>query len=335
MSDGTNRDTGCRMVCWLIALVLGGASAWALQGDFGLDLPLAVAIGAFVAVVLGVLLRRLFCRAGRNRVARRIAEAAARADDRLPEPDANATSDAVQARLVDEAARIADSDMPSGQDRIEPSVTISGPGLGLAVGGGDGGGEGASDGASDGGGDGGGDGAHPAERDIGRKLAEIADNIKAEMGDDARPGLHLAGGVDKTDTTSGSASGDKDDQDPGPGPAAPQSDPAERRPVQSDTVVPSKPRPATPASADEADRLTRIDGLTAAHEAALNEAGIFSFDQLARMNKRELAWINENIINEGSARAELWRKIAIGFLRNRDEAPSGGDGQARAGGAKS
>ncbi len=329
MSDGTNRDAGCRVICWLVALVLGGASAWALLRDFGLDLPRAAAIGAFVMVVAAVSLRRLFCRAGRNRVARRIAEAQARTDRgaqtirsaaALSETDIGTTEAALDARLVDEAARIADfvnTDEGDGQrpDR-QPAAVVPGPG---AVHGASAAGETVPENT-------------PDRQDIEEKLAEIADNIKAEMDDSPAPVQHLADVIEgANDAGDSGADAVKDDA------SQPETSAAtDKPPARTDAIVPARPRPATPpAEGGQRDVLTRIDGLTAAHEAALHEAGIFSFDQISRMNKRELAWINENIIGTGSARAELWRKIAIGFLRNRQERADGGDRQARAGGAKS
>ena len=56
-----------------------------------------------------------------------------------------------------------------------------------------------------------------------------------------------------------------------------------------------------------------------AQAAALNEAGIFHFAQIVSMNRRELAWLDENIPGEdGQNASDSWRRQAIAIGRKAD-----------------
>ena len=64
------------------------------------------------------------------------------------------------------------------------------------------------------------------------------------------------------------------------------------------------------------DDLTQIEGVLPEHQAALNKDGIYHFAQFVSMNRRELAWLDQNLPGmDGSAGAESWRKQAIALSR--------------------
>jgi len=64
------------------------------------------------------------------------------------------------------------------------------------------------------------------------------------------------------------------------------------------------------------DDLKQIDGIGEAQETALNTAGIYHLQQFVGMNRRELAWIDENMPGDGAeVSAESWRKQAITLTR--------------------
>ncbi len=79
-------------------------------------------------------------------------------------------------------------------------------------------------------------------------------------------------------------------------------------------VVPMKPR-GMDAPDGAPDDLTRLTGLTDAHQKALNAVGIWHLSQFAAMNRRELAWINLHIAADADMSAEDWRRQAIAETR--------------------
>ena len=96
--------------------------------------------------------------------------------------------------------------------------------------------------------------------------------------------------------------------------------------LDADTVPATQPadlaeiKPMEPkgleAPEGAADDLTMIDGLRADQQIALNEAGIFHFRQIVGLNRRELAWLKENIPGAATSEgAENWRKQAIQLSR--------------------
>ncbi len=78
------------------------------------------------------------------------------------------------------------------------------------------------------------------------------------------------------------------------------------------TVQPLAPKPVELPEGATPDDFSRIDRLGEAQVQALHDAGIFHFSQLVRMNRRELAWIDQNIPN---AAAADWRKQAIALSK--------------------
>ncbi len=90
--------------------------------------------------------------------------------------------------------------------------------------------------------------------------------------------------------------------------------------------TPPKIKPLEPAGLegpenDTPDDLTRIDGISEDQENALQGAGIYHYHQFVSMNRRELAWLDENMpsgggeeVNEGTA--GNWRKQAIALSRS-------------------
>jgi predicted flap endonuclease-1-like 5' DNA nuclease len=85
MSKRANQGSFCKSVCWLIGLVVGGYAAFALVSDFQLEAWLAGVIGIVTMLLLGFVLRRIFCRGHANRVRERVAEAKKQAEAKAPE----------------------------------------------------------------------------------------------------------------------------------------------------------------------------------------------------------------------------------------------------------
>ncbi|MFT4715213.1 MAG: putative flap endonuclease-1-like 5' DNA nuclease [Paracoccaceae bacterium] len=93
----------------------------------------------------------------------------------------------------------------------------------------------------------------------------------------------------------------------------------EREPVVEALIQQEKFEPLEPKGMDgpengTPDELERIEGVTEVQEAAFHQAGIYHFVQFAGMNRRNVAWLEENIPG-GENQAAKWRKQAILFSR--------------------
>lgn len=316
-AENTNRGGLCRSFCLLTGIVLGGASAWALVSDFGVGRLLSAVVGAIVAVVLSVTLRTILCRGHRDRVAIRREEARRRQLAReviadyerhspiggVPAPDAAAVNDELDERLKAEADRIkADStDAPADTAETEGAEAAENT-------------EETTDDTAP-------ESAAPSDEapSVEEKLAEIAETIKSELGEtEADPTEDNAEGAPEAP----SAPAASDDTMLLTQPILPGS-PDKAVPTPKDApsseVAPSRPKGLETPREEGADRLVRIDGLSEIHEAELNAAGIFHFDQLAAMNKRELAWVDTDIIKDGSTSAAQWRKQAIALAQKKQK----------------
>ncbi len=320
-AENTNRGGLCRSFCLLTGIVLGGASAWALVSDFGVGRLLSAVVGAIVAVVLSVTLRTILCRGHRDRVAIRREEARRRQLAReviagyerhsrigaVPAPDAAAVNDELDERLKAEADRIkadstdapADTAETEGAEAAENTAESTGENTGAPA-------------PSP---------AAPSDEapSVEEKLAEIAETIKSELGEtEADPTEDNAEGAPEAP----SAPAASDDTMLLTQPILPGS-PDKAAPTPKDApsseVAPSRPKGLETPREEGADRLVRIDGLSEIHEAELNAAGIFHFDQLAAMNKRELAWVDTDIIKDGSTSAAQWRKQAIALAQKKQK----------------
>ncbi|MDQ7079101.1 MAG: hypothetical protein Q9M41_00355 [Paracoccaceae bacterium] len=312
-AENTNRGGLCRSLCWLTGITLGGASAWALVSDFGVGRLSSAVVGAVVAVLLSVTLRAILCRGHKDRVAIRREEARRRQLAReviagyerhspiggVPAPDAAAVNDELDERLKAEADRIKADGTDAPAETAEPEGAEVAENTGEPA-------------------------PNPAEPSVEapsveEKLAEIAEAIKSELGEtDADPKEDSA----ESTPEAPSAPAPSDDTmlltQPILAGSTDKTAPTAQDALSVE-VAPSRPKGLETPREEGADRLVRIDGLSEIHEAELNAAGIFHFDQLAAMNKRELAWLDTSIIKDGSTGAAQWRKQAIALAQKKQK----------------
>jgi len=86
--------------------------------------------------------------------------------------------------------------------------------------------------------------------------------------------------------------------------------------AEAPEIKPLEPKGLDAPEGGVADDLTRIEGIAVDEQAALNKAGIYHYAQFVGMNRRELAWLNQNLTGEPTAGiAEDWRKQAIQLAR--------------------
>ncbi|MBZ0130928.1 MAG: hypothetical protein K8F59_17655 [Rhodobacteraceae bacterium] len=116
---------------------------------------------------------------------------------------------------------------------------------------------------------------------------------------------------------------------PAPKAAAPAAKPAPAPAAAKPEAAPAKPAPApaaekpAPAAADasdaaqpsalsaarggKADDLKQIKGIGPGLEKALNEMGIYHFDQIAAWSAAEIAWVDDNLLRfKGRATRDNW-----------------------------
>ena len=75
MSNTSNQGTMCKTVCWLFGIAAGGYLAFTLVNDYAQDQIQSAVIGIVAMLLVGLVLRRMFCNRRGDRVKTRIEEA--------------------------------------------------------------------------------------------------------------------------------------------------------------------------------------------------------------------------------------------------------------------
>ncbi len=348
----------CRTLCWLIAIAAGGYLAFMLVNDYGQDRVQSGVIGIVTMLLTGLVMRWIFCRSGRSRVARRVEEAAARAEALKTEaaaqkpavaeavqssakaalqneekaagaknvvkpahvkskpafdgPDAEALDDKLTESVLAAAAEIADK---PASDTVKPADT---PKADRPV--------------------------TPSEKSSAGKPLELVDPMPAparpEPKKSTAPIQVEAAKKETGEAKSKKAEAPADARSTAPKATKPKSPdlavispaptaaaqntpaavaPGEKPAVSAPKVAEIKPLPPKGLENPEngtPDDLQKIDGIGEVEERALHDAGIYHYAQFVTMNRRELAWLDENI----AATKDLppsgdWRKQAIALSR--------------------
>jgi len=86
--------------------------------------------------------------------------------------------------------------------------------------------------------------------------------------------------------------------------------------IEKISIEDEKPTLLSAPRNGEKDNLTRIKGIGLKIEAALNEIGIYHFDQIATWNKENIAWADSTLGFPGRAEREQWvtqaKALAVG-----------------------
>jgi len=77
--QATNQSSACKSVCWLIGLGAGGYLAFTLTTTFKLDQVQSAIYGIVTMLLVGLAMRRVFCRGDKSRVQMRVEQARAAA----------------------------------------------------------------------------------------------------------------------------------------------------------------------------------------------------------------------------------------------------------------
>ncbi len=327
MTDQVNiapQSNTCNAVCWLLAIGLGGFLTLTLVRDFGQDQVQSAALGLVLMLVAGFVLRRMFCRAGGSRVERRIAEAAARANvdaakapaaparlsetrvpDKAPakpaasakpvlEPETISIEEKIASNLAAAASAVG-REMPLSDEAEAPETT---PETDVDV-------------------DADIRGADVDDDHVTAKGAE-AEDIDADI---AQSPLKLVTPIAPESEDAATAEAPETPAAPEPEPkaavevATEQPDPAPKD-TAAQTIKPAKPKMLESPENGAPDDLQRIDGIGETEESALFDAGIYHFAQFVGMNRRELAWLDQNITPDGpDGISAEWRKQAIAISR--------------------
>lgn len=80
-------------------------------------------------------------------------------------------------------------------------------------------------------------------------------------------------------------------------------------PVSKQSALGAKPIVVTKESVTP-DDLKKIKGVGTKIEEALNELGVYTFEQIATWNEKNVAWVDEHLVFKGRIQREEWIKQA-------------------------
>jgi len=317
MSNTTKQNVTCKSVCWLAGLVVGAAVTYVMITVLGDPRLVSAVAGIVVLLIVGLMMRRALCSGG---LPDRPDTQDPEADALHPMPVSKAAVPVKPAKATAKAATSNDSAQDSGT-KLEAKLIAAADVIGDASTAGDkgSGGHKASGGilnvddlADD---------AITAEELYDWKDTEEAEFASLTAPTEAGATIAAAEAPDTQDSdTQNSGPDDSVVQTPAPVDAASTSETAAVNPTPDATakpeIKPMEPKRLEAPKGGTPDDLTRIEGIRADQQAALNEAGIFHYAQIVGMNRRELAWLDQNMATEaGQGAAESWRKQAIQLTR--------------------
>lgn len=337
MSKTNTQGSFCKSLCWLLGMGGGGYLTYYLIYELGQERVQSGVIGIVAMLIIGLILRRLFCRK------------AVKPDHIVASPSKEALS-----KVVEKPAKPASPVRGAEGLRAATAKTVQKPAVMKPT-------EKAAD---------------KLDLQLEDKVMAAASAIGATVGPKVvKPVVETVIEADDSDADSDADENFDWDEDeeaefealiqeeeaapvvvaapsppakvaemPQAKPVVPASNPVpakpvEKAPVRVETVAPPTPKPIVaapvPKPSDDdvqeikplepkgldapdgaADDLTKIEGIHADLQAALNKAGIYHYSQFVNMNRRELAWLDQNLPNEeGQGAAENWRKQAIQLSR--------------------
>ncbi len=335
MSSNTNQGSFCKTLCWGLGIAVGGYTAYALVVDFKLDQVQSGVLGVVTALLVGLILRRVLCRGHSNRLRKRLEETAAQSEVEARAVMASATAKVAAAK---EVAKTGGDPKPArikvkAKDKIKAELKAEGTAATPAIKAPE------ADKSTT---------AFepdiapnmPPEPEINAPLnllklhpiLEVAPDLPVEKDGDEAEKLLISGDYDESEISEATKAAIADiapviAPDVTVSAADELADSVELEPktpneanpvVMADAPPKIKPLEPTGLSAPEngaPDALEQIDGIEADQVAALNKAGIYHFTQFVSMNRRELAWLDENIPGGGDDAAGAWRKQAIQLSR--------------------
>jgi len=339
MSKVTNQSTTCKSVCWLVGMVFGGALTYVLIYNMQSDRLLSGVAGIVVMLVVGLVLRRLFCKSASDAgetaydPAAELAQTTATASrlaKKAAEPAAAlaATATALKpaAKPIAEPEVVATPRAPAAEAEAKPSADETATTPETPV----------SDAA---------DAAiiqavkeavnpvdHVEDDELAKELydwepeeeaefaaltnASVEPETPVEATTEAAAETPAAEALTADAPTDDAPTADAPTDDAPPVAATPEkAAPAVTQAADMAEIKPLEPK-GLEAPEGAADDLMKIKGLKADQQVALNEAGIYHFRQIVSLNRRELAWLNANIPGAAaSIEAENWRKQAIQLSR--------------------
>ena len=267
----TSQSNTCTFVCWLIAALIGLLCAYFIWS--GVGALAALLIGAVLAVLVGLALTQLFCRAGVQAMSMAAAtgagarEATSQADSGKPNP-----------HPVGAAPAQADTEAGAAPSALQP-VAVKAKGVKAeaeqdsANAGRDAGGASSSDGLV----------STSAAMTQAKAAAKAKRKPKGETpkmsaGGKATPSVSTAGGAVM------------------PSPGAKVSDAAnETAGIPSGDAKGTRPEALSGPRDGGADDLKKIKGVGPKLESRLHDLGFYHFDQIAKWNDAEVAWVDENL----------------------------------------
>jgi len=344
MSKTNNQGSTCKSICWLLGTGAGGYLTYYLIYQLGQDRTQSGVIGIVTMLIVGLILRRVLCRSGKAKAVEAAASPAKaalkQAAVETPAPRAaraakgksalKAETDKVAAKAAMTPPDVVAEVDRKLEEKVLAAATAAAASSGAAT---------ALRSAEDAAGKGTGPVVEiaPQTMVLGDRQAkdEAAEDDADDVGDefdwdeDEEAEFEaLTKEEDGEDTPEPEAAPFKPNE---PVMAAPDAKVAAEEPqpkapqaeveVVADTpeIKPMEPKRLDAPEGGRADDLTKIDGVGTELQAALNKAGIYHYAQFVTMNRRELAWLDQNLPGvDGQAVAESWRKHAIQLSRQAD-----------------
>ena len=325
MSKSNTQGSFCKSVCWLLGMGGGGYLTYYLIYELGQERIQSFVIGIVAMLIIGLILRRLFCRKAAkpdhivaspskealSKVAEKPARPASpvRGSEGLKAATAKTEQKPIAMKPAEKVADTLDLQL---EDKVMAAASAIGATVGLKA-------------------------AKPVVVEAAQDVDDIDDDETFDWDVDEEAEFEALIQEDEAEPVAVAAPRQSDPVAvlPVEKPAAPAPKPVAVQPVEKPPArVEAAPKPAEkpvetevqdikplePKGLDApdgaADDLTKIDGIHEGLQAALNKAGIYHYAQFVSMNRRELAWIDQNLSDQdGQGAAENWRKQAIQLSR--------------------
>lgn len=325
MSKSNTQGSFCKSVCWLLGMGGGGYLTYYLIYELGQERVQSGVIGIVAMLIIGLILRRLFCRKAAKPdhiVASPSKEALSKVAEKPAKPaslvrgaeglKAATTKTEQKPIAMKPAEKVADTLDLQLEDKVMAAASAIGATVGPKA-------------------------AKPEVVEAAQDVDDIDDDETFDWDEDEEAEFEALIQEDEAEPVAVAAPRQPDPVAALPvvKPAAPAPKPVAVQPVEKPPArVEAAPKPTEkpvetevqdikplePKGLDApdgaADDLTKIDGIHEGLQAALNKAGIYHYAQFVSMNRRELAWIDQNLSDQdGQGAAENWRKQAIQLSR--------------------
>ena len=284
MSNDNEGGLSCSMMCWIIGVLTGIAAYLLASGRFGLDVIVSLILAIAVFLILGALLRRLFCADGQEpfntHPSRHDHDIAADANSVLSADSNGAMPSSVPATT----AKVTSADVTAQSAKVSSSIANSKSKTATKP--------------------------KAAAKPKAETVAKGAAKPKAKTATKPKPKA-VAKPKAKTATKAAAKLKAKAATKPAAKAKAAPKPKAAAKPARKPVAADGKPEMLKKARASGADDLKQIKGVGPKMETTLNKMGFYHFDQVAGWRVKEVKWVDENLEGfKGRVSRDEWVKQA-------------------------